>query len=45
MVGVEIKDPVTGKTDLALEPQKRPMTVEDLLRHTAGLVMVSATRG
>jgi CubicO group peptidase (beta-lactamase class C family) len=38
MVGVEIKDPVTGKTDLALEPQKRPMTVEDLLRHTAGLV-------
>jgi CubicO group peptidase (beta-lactamase class C family) len=38
MVGVETKDPVTGKTDLALEPQKRPMTVEDLLRHTAGLV-------
>jgi CubicO group peptidase (beta-lactamase class C family) len=38
MVGVETKDPVTGKTDLALEPQKRPMTVEDLLGHTAGLV-------
>ena len=38
MVGVETKDPVTGKTDLAREPQKRPMTVEDLLRHTAGLV-------
>jgi CubicO group peptidase (beta-lactamase class C family) len=38
MVGVEIKDPTTGKTGLALEPQKRTMTVEDLLRHTAGLV-------
>jgi CubicO group peptidase (beta-lactamase class C family) len=38
MVGVETKDPVTGKTDLAREPQKHPMTVEDLLRHTAGLV-------
>jgi CubicO group peptidase (beta-lactamase class C family) len=38
MVGVETKDPVTGKTELVREPQKRPMTVEDLLRHTAGLV-------
>jgi CubicO group peptidase (beta-lactamase class C family) len=38
MVGVETKDPVTGKTDLVREPQKRPMTVEDLLRHTSGLV-------
>jgi CubicO group peptidase (beta-lactamase class C family) len=38
MVGVETKDPVTGKIDLALEPQKRPMIVEDLLRHTAGLI-------
>jgi CubicO group peptidase (beta-lactamase class C family) len=37
MVGIETKDPVTGKTDLAREPQKRPMTVKDLLRHTAGL--------
>jgi CubicO group peptidase (beta-lactamase class C family) len=37
MVGVETKDPVTGKTELVREPQKRPMTVEDLLRHTAGL--------
>jgi CubicO group peptidase (beta-lactamase class C family) len=37
MVAVETKDPVTGKTELAREPQKRPMTVEDLLRHTAGL--------
>ena len=38
MVGVETKDPVTGAVTLALEPQKRPMTVEDLLRHTSGLV-------
>src|SRR3954447_19956200 len=29
MVGVEVKDPVTGKTNLTYEPQKRPMTVED----------------
>jgi CubicO group peptidase (beta-lactamase class C family) len=38
MVGVEVKDPVTGKTNLTYEPQKRPMTVKDLLRHTSGLV-------
>ncbi len=38
MVGVEMKDPVTGKTDLVREPQKHPMTIEDLLRHTAGLI-------
>jgi CubicO group peptidase (beta-lactamase class C family) len=45
MVGVETKDPLTGKADLMLEPQKRPMTVEDLLRHTAGLVYgVGATK-
>src|SRR3954452_16230411 len=37
MVAVETKDPVTGKTGLFREPQKHPMTVEDLLRHTAGL--------
>jgi CubicO group peptidase (beta-lactamase class C family) len=37
MVAVGRKDPVTGMTDAAREPQKRPMTVEDLLRHTAGL--------
>src|SRR5216684_6390691 len=37
MVGVETKDPVTGQTELVREPQKGPMTVEDLLRHTAGL--------
>jgi CubicO group peptidase (beta-lactamase class C family) len=38
MVGVETRDPANGETRLALEPQKRPMTVEDLLRHTSGLV-------
>jgi CubicO group peptidase (beta-lactamase class C family) len=37
-VGVEITDPATGKPTLRLEPQKRPMIVQDLLRHTAGLV-------
>lgn len=37
MVGVETTDPVSGQSSLTLEPQKRPMTVEDLLRHTAGL--------
>jgi CubicO group peptidase (beta-lactamase class C family) len=37
-VGVEKTDPATGKTVLALEDQKRPMTVQDLLRHTSGLV-------
>ncbi|HXW25298.1 MAG TPA: serine hydrolase domain-containing protein [Xanthobacteraceae bacterium] len=38
MVAVERKDPATGATELKREPQKRPMTVEDLLRHSAGLV-------
>jgi CubicO group peptidase (beta-lactamase class C family) len=38
MVGVERTDPASGETKLALEPQKRPMTIEDLLRHTSGLV-------
>jgi CubicO group peptidase (beta-lactamase class C family) len=38
MVGVEVKDAVTGKTNLTYERQKRPMTIEDLLRHTSGLV-------
>jgi CubicO group peptidase (beta-lactamase class C family) len=37
-VGVERPDPATGKTELILEPPKRPMIVQDLLRHTAGLV-------
>ncbi|WP_315836886.1 serine hydrolase [Bradyrhizobium prioriisuperbiae] len=37
MVAVETTDPASGQSKLTLEPQKRPMTVEDLLRHTAGL--------
>jgi len=37
-VGVEKLDPINGKAVLVLEPQKRPMTVQDLMRHTAGLV-------
>ena len=37
-VGVEKRDANTGNTELLLEPQKRPMTVQDLMRHTAGLV-------
>jgi CubicO group peptidase (beta-lactamase class C family) len=37
-VQAEHRDPATGKTDLVLEPQVRPMIVQDLLRHTAGLV-------
>jgi CubicO group peptidase (beta-lactamase class C family) len=38
MVGVESTDPASGQSRLALEPQKHPMTVADLLRHTSGLV-------
>jgi CubicO group peptidase (beta-lactamase class C family) len=37
-VGVEKADPSTGKSELVLEPPKRPMEVIDLLRHTSGLV-------
>jgi CubicO group peptidase (beta-lactamase class C family) len=37
-VGVEKEDPSTGKMSLVLEDAKRPMTVQDLLRHTSGLV-------
>jgi CubicO group peptidase (beta-lactamase class C family) len=37
LVGVEKTD-ATGKTELVLERQTRPMTVRDLLRHTSGLV-------
>jgi CubicO group peptidase (beta-lactamase class C family) len=36
-VGVEKRDG-NDNVQLVLEPQKRPMTVQDLLRHTAGLV-------
>src|SRR4051812_26479891 len=38
MVGIETRDPVSGQSRPALEPQKRPMIVLDLLRHTSGLV-------
>ena len=36
-VGVEKTD-ATGKPSLSLEDARRPMTVQDLLRHTSGLV-------
>lgn len=37
-VGVEDVDPATGKHTLLLEPEKRPVQVIDLLRHTSGLL-------
>jgi CubicO group peptidase (beta-lactamase class C family) len=37
-VGVEKNDASTGKATLTLENVQRPMTVQDLLRHTSGLV-------
>jgi CubicO group peptidase (beta-lactamase class C family) len=37
-VGVEKVDPAGGKPYLAFEPPGRAMTVQDLLRHTSGLV-------
>ena len=37
-VGVEKVDPGTGKPALTLENVQHPMTVQDLLRHTSGLV-------
>jgi CubicO group peptidase (beta-lactamase class C family) len=37
-VGAEKKDATTGAVTLALEEVKQPMTVQDLLRHTSGLV-------
>jgi len=36
-VGIEEKDPQTGKPMLKTAPAKRPITIRDLLRHTAGL--------
>jgi len=36
-VGVPRTDPTTGRVSLALEPAARPITVQDLLRHTSGL--------
>jgi CubicO group peptidase (beta-lactamase class C family) len=37
-VGVEKVNLDTGKPELSLQDPKRPMTVQDLLRHTSGLV-------
>jgi CubicO group peptidase (beta-lactamase class C family) len=37
-VATETTNPATGTTGLTYEPQKRPMTVRDLLRHTSRLV-------
>jgi CubicO group peptidase (beta-lactamase class C family) len=37
-VGIEDIDAATGKHTLLLEPEKRPMQVIDLLRHTSGLL-------
>jgi CubicO group peptidase (beta-lactamase class C family) len=36
-VGVEKKDPASGKNELVLETPSRPITIQDLLRHTSGL--------
>jgi CubicO group peptidase (beta-lactamase class C family) len=36
-VGIEERDPQTGKLTLKTVPAKRPVTIRDLLRHTAGL--------
>jgi CubicO group peptidase (beta-lactamase class C family) len=36
-VGVEKVNAATGVKSLELEPQRRPITVQDLLRHTSGL--------
>jgi len=36
-VGVEKADPSGGKPTLELVPVRRPMTVQDLMRHTSGL--------
>lgn len=36
-VGIEEKDPQTGTLTLKTAPAKRPVTIRDLLRHTAGL--------
>jgi CubicO group peptidase (beta-lactamase class C family) len=36
-VGVEKVSAATGNAELSLEPAKREMTIQDLLRHTSGL--------
>jgi len=37
-VSVDQVDPATGRKEAVMRHQARPMTVQDLLRHTAGLV-------
>ena len=37
-VRTETRNPTTGETTVTLEPQRRRMTVQDLLRHTSGIV-------
>jgi CubicO group peptidase (beta-lactamase class C family) len=37
-VAVETRDATTGEIGITYEPQKRPMIVEDLLRHTSGMI-------
>lgn len=44
-VGVEKKDPATGKAELVLDAASREMTVQDLLRHTSGLTYSSGPFG
>jgi CubicO group peptidase (beta-lactamase class C family) len=36
-VGVEKKDPESGKTTLELVPARAPITIQDLMRHTSGI--------
>src|SRR6516165_8137319 len=38
-VAVETRDSRTGAATLVLEPASTPMTVHDVLRHTAGMVI------
>jgi CubicO group peptidase (beta-lactamase class C family) len=37
-VAVETRDSRTGAATLVLEPASTPVTVQDVLRHTAGMV-------
>ena len=37
-VRTETRNPTTGEATVTLEPQRRTMTVQDLLRHTSGIV-------
>jgi CubicO group peptidase (beta-lactamase class C family) len=42
-VSLQVVDPVTGKIDHQLVPAEREMTIQDLLRHTSGLVYTGFT--